>query len=50
MIISQTFQKDGRGWNNGRQGKMKKGPDVLCDVFETLAKWHKLFVLLSGRA
>jgi glycosyltransferase involved in cell wall biosynthesis len=29
---------------------MEKGPDVFCDVVETLAKSHKLFILLSGPA
>ncbi|WP_339724375.1 glycosyltransferase family 4 protein [uncultured Paraglaciecola sp.] len=49
-VVIGSFQKDGRGWNNGQQAKMEKGPDVLCDVLETLAKSHKLFVLLSGPA
>lgn len=49
-IVIGSFQKDGRGWNNGQHGKMEKGPDVLCDVLESLAKSNKLFVLLSGPA
>lgn len=49
-IVIGSFQKDGRGWHNGQQAKMEKGPDILCDVLETLAKSHKLFVLLSGPA
>lgn len=49
-IVIGSFQKDGSGWKNGRKPKMEKGPDVFCDVVETLAKTYKIFVLLSGPA
>jgi len=45
-----SFQKDGKGWNTGRQPKLEKGPDILCDVAEGLAKNHEVFVILSGPA
>jgi glycosyltransferase involved in cell wall biosynthesis len=49
-IVIGSFQKDGSGWKSGHKPKLEKGPDVFCDVIETLAKSHKLFILLSGPA
>jgi glycosyltransferase involved in cell wall biosynthesis len=49
-IVIGSFQKDGSGWKKGQKPKMEKGPDIFCEVVETLAKSHKIFILLSGPA
>lgn len=49
-IVLGSFQKDGSGWHSGTKPKKEKGPDVFCDVVETLARSYKIFVLLSGPA
>ena len=33
-----SFQKDGNGWEGGYEPKLVKGPDILCDVLESLNK------------
>lgn len=46
-----SFQKDGEGWEEGREPKLIKGPDVFCDVVERLKDdVPNLLVLLSGPA
>ena len=49
-VVVGSFQKDGNGWGQGLEPKMIKGPDILCDVIEQLAKRYELFVLLTGPA
>lgn len=49
-VVIGSFQKDGNGWGEGLEPKMIKGPDILCDVIEQLAKRYELFVLLTGPA
>lgn len=49
-IVIGSFMKDGNGWGEGLEPKMIKGPDILCDVIESLSSRHKIFVLLTGPA
>jgi glycosyltransferase involved in cell wall biosynthesis len=49
-IVIGSFQKDGVGWDEGLKPKMIKGPDVFCDVVETLSRRYDLFVILTGPA
>lgn len=43
-----SFQKDGNGWDCGYEPKLVKGPDILCDVLESLNKRIDIQVLLIG--
>lgn len=45
-----SFQKDGNGWGAGLEPKLIKGPDILCDVVEKLAKKYPIHVILTGPA
>lgn len=45
-----SFQKDGVGWGDGNEPKLIKGPDVFCDVVETLAARLPVHVLMTGPA
>lgn len=45
-----SFQKDGVGWGDGHEPKLIKGPDVFCDVVESLATRLPIHVLLTGPA
>jgi len=45
-----SFQKDGNFWGEGKEPKLIKGPDVLCDVLEQLNKVHPIYVILTGPA
>jgi len=47
-IVIGSFQKDGEGWGEGNKPKLIKGPDILCDVIESLSKKFDVFVLLTG--
>lgn len=47
-IIIGSFQKDGVGWGKGLEPKFIKGPDIFCDVVESLSKNYDIFVLLAG--
>jgi len=47
-FVIGSFQKDGIGWGKGLEPKVIKGPDILCDVLENIAKKYNIFVLLSG--
>ena len=47
-FVIGSFQKDGDGWGKGMNPKWIKGPDVLCDVVERVAKELPVHVLLSG--
>ncbi len=45
-----SFQKDGVGWSDGDTPKLIKGPDVLCDVLEILARRYPVHAVLIGPA
>jgi glycosyltransferase involved in cell wall biosynthesis len=50
-FVVGSFQKDGVGWGQGLEPKLIKGPDVLLDVAERLARAvPELVVLLTGPA
>ena len=49
-IVIGSFQKDGNGWGSGDTPKLIKGPDILCDVLERVAKELPITVLLTGPA
>ncbi len=49
-IIIGSFQKDGKGWKDGLEPKLIKGPDIFCDVIEKLSKKYPIHVLLTGPA
>ncbi|MFH0853286.1 MAG: glycosyltransferase family 4 protein [bacterium] len=50
-LIIGSFQKDGVGWKGGLQPKLIKGPDIFCEIMETLFKKNKnIHVLLTGPA
>ena len=50
-FIVGSFQKDGVGWGEGLEPKLIKGPDVLLDVAERLARRiPELHFLLTGPA
>ncbi len=49
-FVIGSFQKDGIGWQSGQQPKLIKGPDLLCDVVNELARDFPIFVLLAGPA
>jgi len=49
-VVVGSFQKDGNGWGEGLEPKLIKGPDILCDAIEQLAKRYDLFVVLTGPA
>lgn len=48
-LIIGSFQKDGRGWKQGLEPKLIKGPDIFVQVLAQIKKL-KPFVLLSGPA
>lgn len=45
-----SFHKDGKGWEEGLEPKLTKGPDTLLKVCEQLCKQHKLHLLLTAPA
>jgi glycosyltransferase involved in cell wall biosynthesis len=47
-FVIGSFQKDGNGWEEDSEPKLIKGPDIFCDILEELAKYVKIFALLSG--
>lgn len=50
-FVVGSFQKDGVGWGDGLEPKLIKGPDVLLDVGERVAREvPELVVLLTGPA
>jgi glycosyltransferase involved in cell wall biosynthesis len=50
-ICIGSFQKDGRGWGDGMEPKLVKGPDIFLEVIADLAKQYRnLVVLLTGPA
>ena len=51
MFCIGSFQKDGKGWEEGMEPKPIKGPDVFLDTMALLKKDHtNLMVLLTGPA
>ncbi len=51
VICIGSFQKDGVGWEDGRDPKLVKGPDVFLEVIENLNTHYKnLLILLTGPA
>ena len=49
-FVVGSFQKDGVGWGEGLEPKLIKGPDVLLDVAERLARRiPQLYFLLTGQ-
>jgi glycosyltransferase involved in cell wall biosynthesis len=50
-FVVGSFQKDGVGWGDGLEPKLIKGPDVLLEVAERIAReLPELVVLLTGPA
>jgi glycosyltransferase involved in cell wall biosynthesis len=50
-FVVGSFQKDGVGWEEGLEPKLIKGPDVLLDVAERIAREVPvLVVMLTGPA
>jgi glycosyltransferase involved in cell wall biosynthesis len=50
-FVVGSFQKDGVGWGDGLEAKLIKGPDVLLEVVERVAREvPELVVLLTGPA
>jgi glycosyltransferase involved in cell wall biosynthesis len=49
-FVVGSFQKDGGGWGEGLEPKLIKGPDIFCDVIESVAKKHNIYVVLTGPA
>jgi glycosyltransferase involved in cell wall biosynthesis len=50
-FVVGSFQKDGRGWEEGLEPKLVKGPDVLVDALARLReRVPELTVLLTGPA
>ena len=47
-LVVGSFQKDGKGWQNGNEPKMVKGPDLLIKLLNILKKKHKIHVVLTG--
>lgn len=46
-----SFVKDGIGWDEGLQGKMVKGPDILLEVLGKVSKnLNNMVILLTGPA
>jgi glycosyltransferase involved in cell wall biosynthesis len=43
-----SFQKDGDGWDAGDTPKLIKGPDVLADVLEQVARRHRVHAVIPG--
>jgi glycosyltransferase involved in cell wall biosynthesis len=50
-VVVGSFQKDGKGWGEGLEPKLIKGPDVFLKTIAILKqRIPELFVLLSGPA
>ena len=49
-FIVGSFQKDGMGWGQGNIPKYIKGPDLLVQTLELIAKNLPISVLLTGPA
>ncbi len=49
-LVIGSFQKDGRGWGEGREPKLIKGPDVFVAAVRRIARERPVHVLLSGPA
>lgn len=46
-----SFQKDGKGWEEGEEPKLIKGPDLFIDTIAELRhRYRDIFVLLTGPA
>lgn len=49
-VVIGSFQKDGVGWQDGKEPKLIKGPDVFLDTVARLNRDVSVFVLLTGPA
>jgi glycosyltransferase involved in cell wall biosynthesis len=47
-FVIGSFQKDGQGWSDGAEPKLIKGPDVLAEALEKIAKQIPVFALIPG--
>lgn len=50
VMVIGSFQKDGVGWGDGDEPKLIKGPDILVEAVNLIAKHKKIIVLLTGPA
>lgn len=49
-VVIGSFQKDGNGWGEGETPKLIKGPDIFCQVLESLSLKFPVMALLTGPA
>jgi glycosyltransferase involved in cell wall biosynthesis len=49
-ICIGSFQKDGKGWGEGLEPKLIKGPDLFVEAAARLARDRKVHCLLTGPA
>lgn len=50
-ICVGSFQKDGTGWQEGKEPKLVKGPDIFLEVVGNLSNYFKnLLIVLTGPA
>lgn len=49
-VVIGSFQKDGNGWEEGETPKLIKGPDIFCQVLESLSLKFPVMALLTGPA
>lgn len=49
-IVIGSFQKDGKGWGQGMEPKLIKGPDIFYKVIRILNNDFKIKILLTGPA
>ncbi|MFQ5873147.1 MAG: glycosyltransferase family 4 protein [Dehalococcoidia bacterium] len=50
VVAVGCFQKDGQGWSDGTEPKLIKGPDVLADALEQLARHYPICAVIPGPA
>ncbi len=49
-IIIGSFQKDGKGWGDGMEPKLVKGPDIFCEIVRKLKAKFDIHIFLAGPA